>query len=621
MTPERLGKYEIRGTLGQGAMGLVYDGWDPLIMRRVAIKTVALAQGDDADAAEGVERFRREAQAAGRLQHPNIVSVFDFGETETLAYIVMEFMDGGTLKDLLDRDRKLVPAQACDMMCQVLSALAYSHARGVVHRDVKPANIMLDQHGAVKLGDFGIARLESSSMTLVGDVLGTPAYMAPEQFLGETADARADIFAAGATLFHLLTGTRPYEGSRTTVRQKVLTATQAPSASERAAEVPNALDAVLQRAMARQAADRFQTAADFANAVRGGLVARFDSAPVDDDSTVFVRGADANATQAMANRVVPVVPVEAAKPTARRGAPVGLLAGAAVLLAAGGGAAWYFTQSKPAAPVPAPAVVTPKPVPQAPLPAPAPSTPLPAPVAPATPRPSPAEAARAAGVAATVVNCALVRVQPTETGLSVGGIAGAGDPLNSLHDVVSKAAQGLDTEWAVATFQGPYCAPLAGIRAAWSAGALELGLQNQDREGLAAPGTVLTDGQLMKPVIRGLDFPAWVRVDDFDASGMVTHMYPQVASNGIAADPEKLLHVGKALVLGRAPHTQFGVGAPYGTDLIVAIASSEKILPGNRPNVEKASAYLAALQAAIDAAATHGDRLAAGAIAVTTSKK
>jgi serine/threonine-protein kinase len=617
MTPERLGKYEIRGTLGQGAMGLVYDGWDPLIMRRVAIKTVALAQGDDADAAEGVERFRREAQAAGRLQHPNIVSVFDFGETETLAYIVMEFMDGGTLKDLLDRDRKLVPARACDMMCQVLSALAYSHARGVVHRDVKPANIMLNQHGAVKLGDFGIARLESSSMTLVGDVLGTPAYMAPEQFLGETADARADIFASGATLFHLLTGTRPYEGSRTTVRQKVLTATQAPSASERAAEVPAALDAVLQRAMARQAADRFQTASDFANAVRDSLVARV-AAPADDDSTVFVRSADADATQAMASRAANVAAVQAAKPEARRGAPVGLLASAVVLLAAGGAAAWYFTQPKPAAPVVAP-LVAPKPVPQPPAVVVAPSK-LP-PVVPATPPPSPAEAARAAGVAAASVNCALVRVQPTQTGLTVDGIAGAGDPLNSLHDIVSKAAPGLDTGWSVASFQGPYCAPLAGIRAAWNAGTLELGLQNQKIEGLAPPGTVLTAGQLMKPVVRGLDFPAWVRVDDFDASGMVTHMYPQIASAGIAADPAKLLHPGKTLVLGRAPHTKFGVSAPYGTDLIVALAGTEKILPGNRPNVEKASDYLAELQAAIGAASANGDRLAASAIAVTTSEK
>lgn len=617
MTPDRLGKYEIRGTLGQGAMGLVYDGWDPLIMRRVAIKTVALAQEDDADAAEGVERFRREAQAAGRLQHPNIVSVFDFGETESLAYIVMEFMDGGTLKDLLDRDRKLVPAQACEMMGQVLSALAYSHARGVVHRDVKPANIMLDQHGAVKLGDFGIARIESSSMTLVGDVLGTPAYMAPEQFLGETADARADIFASGATLFHLMTGTRPYEGSRTTVRQKVLTATRAPSASERAADVPPALDAVLQRAMARQAADRFQTASDFANAVRNSLVTRAVAEPADNDSTVYVRSADADATQAMPR---PAAPVEAAKPVARRVAPAGLLAAGSVLLAAGGAAAWYFTQSKPATQLPPQAAPALRAVPRAGVPALVPNNPQTPPAAPATP-PTPAEAARAAGVAAGGVNCALVRVQPTDTGLSVGGISGAGEPLNSLHALVSKAARGLQVDWAVASFQGPYCAPLAGVRAAWNSGSMEIGLQNQDREGLAPPGTVLLENQFMKPVVSGLDFPAWLRVDDFDSNGNVTHMYPQVKANGFFADPSKELHVGKALVLGRAPHNQFGVGAPFGTDLIVAVASSEKLLPANRPNVEKASVYLAELQSAIDAASAHGDRLAAGAMAVTTSKK
>jgi hypothetical protein len=150
---------------------------------------------------------------------------------------------------------------------------------------------------------------------------------------------------------------------------------------------------------------------------------------------------------------------------------------------------------------------------------------------------------------------------------------------------------------------------------------MEIGLQNQDREGLAPPGTVLLENQFMKPVVRGLDFPAWLRVDDFDSNGNVTHMYPQVKANGFFADPSKELHVGKALVLGRAPHNQFGVGAPFGTDLIVAVASSEKLLPANRPNVEKASVYLAELQSAIDAASAHGDRLAAGAMAVTTSKK
>jgi serine/threonine-protein kinase len=190
---KKLGKYEIRGTLGRGAMGTVYDGWDPAIDRRVAIKTVRLADADDEETVEGLARFKREAQAAGRLSHPNIVGVYDYGETDDIAYIVMEFVEGRSLKSLLDQEKRLPPREAAEILGQVLAGLGYSHARGVVHRDIKPANIMLTGEGQVKIADFGIARIESSSMTSVGTVMGTPAYMPPEQFLGEAVDARSDL--------------------------------------------------------------------------------------------------------------------------------------------------------------------------------------------------------------------------------------------------------------------------------------------------------------------------------------------------------------------------------------------------------------------------------------------
>ncbi|MGH7049445.1 MAG: serine/threonine-protein kinase, partial [Acetobacteraceae bacterium] len=147
MEGEKLGKYEVRGTLGRGAMGVVYAGWDPLIARKVAIKTVALAAEQDAEAREALARFQREAQAAGRLQHPNIVGVFDYGETATLAYIVMEFVDGESLKAVLDRGERFPLSETMRIMEELLRGLGFSHERGVVHRDIKPANIMLTREG------------------------------------------------------------------------------------------------------------------------------------------------------------------------------------------------------------------------------------------------------------------------------------------------------------------------------------------------------------------------------------------------------------------------------------------------------------------------------------------
>jgi serine/threonine protein kinase len=217
-----LGKYELRAVLGKGAMGTVYDGFDPLIARQVAIKTVRLPEPDDLEAQDELARFKREAQAAGRLSHPNIVGVFDYGETPEIAYIVMEFVDGTTLKHLTDKKDRFELPEIVRLMTELMAGLQYSHDRGVVHRDIKPANIMLTKKGEVKIADFGIARIESSSMTQAGTMLGTPSYMSPEQFMGQTVDARTDLYSSGVLLYQLLTGEKPFEGGLTAIMHKVL---------------------------------------------------------------------------------------------------------------------------------------------------------------------------------------------------------------------------------------------------------------------------------------------------------------------------------------------------------------------------------------------------------------
>ncbi|MEW6413993.1 MAG: serine/threonine-protein kinase [Pseudomonadota bacterium] len=207
----KIGRYEILEEIGQGAMGTVYRARDPLIERTVAIKTVDIAQlrheGADAEA-----RFLREAQSAGRLSHPNIVTIYDVGETDSLAYIAMEYLSGPTLREVLDHARMPLDL-ALDTARQMAEALAFAHAHGVIHRDVKPSNVVVTGHrGQIKLTDFGIAHLANSEQTQTGQMLGSPRYMSPEQVRGGEIDGRSDIFSLGAVLYEMLTGHHAFDG-------------------------------------------------------------------------------------------------------------------------------------------------------------------------------------------------------------------------------------------------------------------------------------------------------------------------------------------------------------------------------------------------------------------------
>lgn len=255
----------------------------------------------DIDAQEELARFKREAQAAGRLTHPNIVGVFDYGETDELAYIVMEFVDGHTLKSVIDREERMGVAGIGRVLADVLAGLQYSHERGVVHWDIKPANIMITgDAGQAKIAGFGIARIESSNLTQAGTIMGTPAYMSPEQFTGQTVDARTDLYSSGVLLFQLLTGDRPFEGSMATIMHKALN-TQPPKPSELSVAAPMSLDSVVARAMAKRPEDRYASASAFAAALRAGLEApaaapRDD--PLDEEATVVQPARRAGPTDA-----------------------------------------------------------------------------------------------------------------------------------------------------------------------------------------------------------------------------------------------------------------------------------------------------------------------------------
>jgi len=276
--PAKIGKYEIQGVLGRGGMGAVYKGFDPAISRLVAIKTIAKSSLDEGELQHLLARFRHEAQAVGRLAHPRIVQIYDYGEDDELAYIVMELVHGKTLHEHLQQHANYDLREVGEIIRQLLDGLGHAHSAGVVHRDVKPSNTMINNDGQIKISDFGIAHTESSELTQHGDVLGTPHYMAPEQFLGLPIGVPADLYAVGVIAYDLLTGTKPFTGTTATVMQQVLNQRPADPSSLNPKLSP-LMDQVLQRALAKKAEDRFQSAPEFAQAFRQAIEASLGTQP------------------------------------------------------------------------------------------------------------------------------------------------------------------------------------------------------------------------------------------------------------------------------------------------------------------------------------------------------
>ena len=381
MTPlGKVGKYELRHQIGRGAMGVVYEAFDTVIERAVALKMLRTDVFPPDQLADVRARFKREAHSAGRLSHPNIVTVFDYGEHQDTPYIAMDLMVGEELARSLDSGARLALPQVVRVMEQLLAALAYAHENGVVHRDIKPSNVFVLRDGSIKVVDFGLARIETSNLTESGAVLGTPAYMSPEQFLGLPADARSDIFSAGVMLYQMLTGDRPFSGSPTTIMQKVLR--QDPvEPSVLNPTLSSAWDTLIKRVLAKKPADRLQSTREFVEWMRLAL----EGKPLPD------------APELAADATVRLAPQ---KPKRRGRALLIAALSAVVVLAALAGIGLQRPAPKPAPVAQAPAQVPPE---EAPLPKakakprqerkqvkPEPKTePAPAPVAVAKPAPAP----------------------------------------------------------------------------------------------------------------------------------------------------------------------------------------------------------------------------------------
>jgi serine/threonine protein kinase len=267
---KKFGRYEILAELGRGAMGIVYKARDPQINRTVALKTVLLRGHDREQEEEFHKRFLYEAQAAGRLHHPGIVAIYDAGEDQENhdPYMVLEFVSGEPLSKILARENTLSLSRALKLAEEIAEALDYAHEQGVVHRDIKPANILITEEGRAKIADFGIAQLNLAHYTLPGLVLGTPAYMAPEQLSGEGADGRSDLFSLGVILYAMVTGHSPFQGnSAATVCFKVVNRDPIP-VSALDMDLPPALDVLISKAMAKDPAKRYQRGSELAEDLR-----------------------------------------------------------------------------------------------------------------------------------------------------------------------------------------------------------------------------------------------------------------------------------------------------------------------------------------------------------------
>ena len=616
---QTLGKYEIRRTLGRGAMGVVYEAFDPDIQRIVAIKTVRLPAAGDGETADDLARFRREAQAAGRLTHPNIVGVFDYGTTGDLAYIVMEFVDGPTLKSLMDARERFPLSRIVSIMNDLLAGLRFSHERGVVHRDIKPANVMLTAAGQAKIADFGIARIENATITQAGTVIGTPAFMSPEQFMGEAVDARSDIWSAGVLLYQLLTGERPFDGSMSAIMHKALN-TEPPLPSQISVAAPLAFDAVVRRALAKRPEDRFPSARAFAAAIQAAAAAPGEPAGADAEPTMVSPPARAALAAAAA-------PEEEILPRAKsRLIQLAIAAGVAAVMAG-----LYFALSGRRAMVaetPAEAVAQSSagPGPVVSLAAPASpragDSPVQTEMTPLPVDPSATVRAMFASFAGGL-RCSLVDGDIRDGVVQIAGLGGK-DAIEAIERILAGLGPAGTAPWRQITQIDPALCDWADLlrpaAAAFGDPGGRLGLR------LAGDPVWLQKNDYIRPRLTMAEFRGVLRVDYIDRSGNVLHLYPQVADvkQGIAADPARLLAPNEPIVLGEPgpAHRGWQVDEPFGTDLIVAIASEEPLFDKPRPgNIESAAVYRRDLRAALDKARARGQRLAVAALPVETRLK
>ncbi len=629
----KIGKYELRRIVGRGSIGVVHEATDQVLKRTVAIKMLPLTDLDTPLGQEKYQRFQREAQAAARLYHPNIAITFDYGETSTFAYIVMEYLDGPSLREMLEQGRFSID-QIRTTMQGLLAGLQHSHSLGVVHRDVKPANIMFSKGREVKITDFGIARLDDSDLTQLGSQVGTPAYMSAEQVLGDKVDGRSDIYSAGVVLYEMLTGRRPFEGSTNSVMHKIVHL-PAPRVSDLTPAFSPELDSVVATVLAKDPDQRYQTADAFWHALDESLQEPAppevvpDNSPPEAELTVVWSLPERRDVSAEELPSVPPPRGGRAKLVALGSIAACVVVAAAVWLVfrSPGGGADNQAASKAGVVV---AEATPSgsesgktpPVAAEHNVAPAvsstgtpPGTPPPGAVQTAASVPAPPDvtapvdksAALLAGLhgVTAAIPCSLVRAQLDNGTITLDGVTALGEASEleirgAVRQSIAQLSAAPAVTWRVRRIDGPYCAVFDLLRPSVDTICLigtSDALKSSDQ---------VSAGKLR---IRMPDFAGSLMVDAYSADGSVRHLFPvgAGASGNLAAGAEVAVDVPQSAADAN------GVARP---GLLVVTASPTVLNGGERHPEEAASVYLTQLGQAIAQAQAAGSPVKVDAASV-----
>lgn len=588
---KRLGKYQIESMLGKGAMGIVYRAYDPDIKQHVAIKTIRKELLEESDDGELLRRFKNEVIAGRRLKHPHIVSIYEYGDDEDIAYIVMELVQGKPLKEYFEEDYRFELPEIQHLMAQLLDALGYAHARKIIHRDIKPGNILIAENFQIQITDFGIAKIDTSTLTRTGMVMGTPNYMAPEQCLGGSVDARADLFAAGVILYQLLTGEKPFNGgSPMTTMHKVLNSIPI-EPSHLNLHIPRAFDAIITKALAKRPEDRYQQASVFAEDLQrigktvpsppGPTTAQ--ARPVTD--TTLVEPSPPTVAKNTTPKHPPPDPGPVSKPKINTGLTL------AILLLAGlaGGGYWWWQQRQPGSEL-APEI----------------------PVSDVIETP-PATHLHELENLLTKFSCAKLSASINDVNqVSVRGYLRSQD-RPALEQAISNLPDVKDISLAqVETLEWPYCEVrqlLDPLRQHNTEQNLGLRIMANHPDGR------YREGELLVLELTAPSYEAYLYVDYYQLDGNVVHMLPtNLAST-------KRYPAGKHITLGQKSAGQrlWQIQPPFGTEMISVIAAPQALFAKARPEVEPAKGYMAVLQKLLKE--PDGDAKMADYLSITTGPK
>jgi serine/threonine-protein kinase len=596
-TPRKLGKYELEPVpIGEGGMAVVYKGRDPHLGQPVAIKVILRMHLEGPRADELRQRFKTEAIAGQRLRHPNIVPVYAYGERQDCPYIVMKFVEGKQLKKVLDDGYRYSVTEALSVMEQLLEALDYAHSEGVVHRDIKPSNILYGEKGRILVADFGIAKVDASTLTRTGIAMGTYGYMAPEQCLGTGADHRADIFAAGVILYQLLTGERPFHAdSEAAVMYQTLNV-EPVKPSDRNGQIPLALDGVVAKAMAKRREERYQLAREFASALKQA-VASSPSRP-------------GGAMESM-----PTIPGTVAGVEARRQSKISKkllatagIAGIFIVLSI-----WFLWRES---------VWAPKPHPGA---APSESAVPSANGSAAQSDGSPSETAsfspealnRQLGNIVASVECA--ELESTLTAFGEVVLSGYLKPEDRerVEREIGRLPGVKGLLFKAETLAWPYCELrrlLGPYETANDSRRDERGRPSGVRLTPRRPDGWYQEGERLVLTLTAPDLDSHLYVDYFMLDGSVVHQFPVTASQQGRQPPFKDFPLGEG---GGA--RQWQVAPPFGSEMLVAIAAQDPLFDAPRPEMDASKDYLPALTQALQQARTKGSLVLADLQRITTS--